>query len=130
MKKLSCLIFAFLGSLLFHIPSVSAGPADDYADSCKWKYKYLACSTCPGWFRCLTRNGRILDNGGSVAGVLNNNYTSYRESPYGYRFSGIYTSKYQQVNHGNTLIEYQCRSDRNGTCTEASRKTLYQYMGE
>ena len=128
MKNLSCLIFAFLGSLLLHIPNVSAGPADAYADSCKWKYK-TSCSDCLYSIRCLTRNGRILSDGGSVLGVLNNNYTSYRET-YNYRFSGVYTTKYQQVNQGNTLIEYECRSDRNGTCTGASSKTLYQYMGE
>ena len=130
MKNLSCLIFAFLGSLLLHIPNVSAGPADAYADSCKWKYKKPMCATCTIYtIRCLTQKGRILSDGGSVLGVINNNYTRYRDT-YDYRYSGVYTTKYQQVNQSNTLIEYECRSDGNGNCTGESTKTLYQYMGE
>ena len=125
MQKSVLSYFAFFGSLLLHIPSVSAGPADAYADPCKWKYKQSQWYT----IRCLTPNGRVLSEVGEVYGVLNNDYTRYRDFYYPYRFSGVLTTKYQQVNRANTLIEYECASDSSGACTGQSRKTLYQYTG-
>ena len=119
-KNFSKALFAIATSLFLHVPSVSAGPADAYADPCKWKYR----ESRMGILRCLTRNGRILGNLGDVYGLLNKDYTDYSVH------SGINTTKYQQVNHGNTLIEYYCKSDSNGTCTGESTKTLYQYAGD
>lgn len=130
-KILTSLAFVFTGSFLLNIPSVSAGPADTYADPCKWNYKF---TNPQGWEhdRCLTERGRILDFAGTQVGVLNKDFTYYKEGVYNKyvsRSSAVITTKFQQVNRANTLIEYLCYSNANGSCIGQSSKTLFQYTG-
>ena len=122
-------LHAAMGSLLVLTSKAYAGPQDSFVDQCLYKYANTQGQLC------LTRNGRVIGDG-RVVGMLNQNYTFYKNGvsmtingkPY-YEPGVLLTSKFQQVNQANTLVEYVCASNANGTCTRQSYKNLYQYVG-
>ena len=118
--------FALIGPLLAFGAGAIAGPKDNYGDACKYKFESL----------CLTQRGRVLTEAGTLIGLLGKDYTRYT-APYTVRAGsyvgavagGYTTSRYEQVNNNNTVVEYKCGSDASGSCIGKTYKTLYQYSG-
>ena len=120
-----------LGSILLFIPSVFAGPKDAYNDACLYVYKHNN-----GEKLCLTKQGRVFTSYGSLAGYLNRDHITYSTpvtttvSGCSYVHGGGYrTVRYEAVNNNNTVVQYACGSDANGSCRGDTSKHLFQYSG-
>lgn len=155
MKHLHKAFFVAL-TVLSICPSALAGPADTYADQCRYMYeeeRYMA--EVHGL--CLTPKGRILkftfryypDTPDVTAntsntyfreqmGLLNNDFTFYSKGQTiavgkgkTISSSGSYiTNNFKQIDNGNKLLVYSCSSNSSGTCNDGSSKKIFNYIGQ
>jgi hypothetical protein len=124
-------------------PSALSGPAESYADQCKFLYVWTGpqddMKLDSREFRCVTSRGRVLqaynyDGSLSVSdqiGLLNNNFVYFvgGGTVAGRYFAGTgyWATNFKQINNANGLLSYICSSDSSGTCKGTAEKKVYSY---
>lgn len=141
-RNLPKALFAALAALSIS-PSALSGPAESYADQCKFLYVLPVpqddMKINQDVFRCVTSRGRVLEvynYGGSLSvgdqiGLLNSNFVYYvgGGTVAGRYFAptGYWATNFKQVNKANGLLSYVCSSNSSGTCRGTAVKMVYSY---